>query len=238
MARPERNNVDYFPFLCKEGKAMYSIERKYGNDGYATWIKILRELAVTDFHFIDLNDDEQLMFLSAKCRVDEGVLINIINDLCRLKQLDKDLWEIKILFSQKFVDGIQDAYKKRINPCITRDGVLRLMSGEKPIKQVEPKKETIATENKPIVEHELFPQVKQTTDSFFDSLINGNEINEIARVTKIPIDFIKQKVEEFKKKCRNDYKAYGDFHFHFKNWVSKQYESIATVTPIKTNKLT
>ena len=43
MARPERNNVDYFPFLCKEGKAMFYIEQKYGNDGYATWIKLLRQ---------------------------------------------------------------------------------------------------------------------------------------------------------------------------------------------------
>ena len=33
MARPERNNVDYFPFLCKEGKAMYYIEKKYKNKG-------------------------------------------------------------------------------------------------------------------------------------------------------------------------------------------------------------
>lgn len=237
MARPERNNVDYFPFLCKEGKAMYSIERKYGNDGYATWIKILRELAVTDFHFIDLNDDEQLMFLSAKCKVQEDTLINIINDLCRLKQLDKDLWEIKILFSQKFIDGIQDAYKKRINPCITRDGVLRLMSGEKPIKQVEPKKETKASENNPVKEHDLFPQVKQSTDSFFESLINGNEVFEIARVTQIPLETIKSKIEPFRKAADLEYTSYGKFVNHFKNWLLKSKDSLV-VTSVKTTKLT
>lgn len=33
MARPQRNNVDYFPFFCKEGKSMFYIEQKYGNDG-------------------------------------------------------------------------------------------------------------------------------------------------------------------------------------------------------------
>lgn len=53
MARPERNNVDYFPFICKEGKAMYYIEQKYNNDGYATWVKLLRQLAVTNYHFLN-----------------------------------------------------------------------------------------------------------------------------------------------------------------------------------------
>ena len=27
MARPERNTVDYFPFMCDEGKKMFYIEK-------------------------------------------------------------------------------------------------------------------------------------------------------------------------------------------------------------------
>ena len=45
MARPTRNDVDYFPFMCKEGKGMYVIEEKYGNDGFATWIKISKKFS-------------------------------------------------------------------------------------------------------------------------------------------------------------------------------------------------
>ena len=41
MARPERRNVDYFPHYLSEGKKMYLIEHKYGNDGYAVWFKVL-----------------------------------------------------------------------------------------------------------------------------------------------------------------------------------------------------
>jgi hypothetical protein len=124
MARPERNNVDYFPFICKEGKSMYYIEHKYGNDGFATWIKILRMLAVTDYHFINLSNDVELMYLAAKCKISEEILKNIIKDLCSLGEIDSTLWnENKILFSQKFIDNIQDAYNKRNNKCITLEGL-------------------------------------------------------------------------------------------------------------------
>ena len=126
MARPERNNVDYFPFLCKEGTAMFYIEQKYGNDGFASWIKILRQLAVTNHHYLNLNNKAEFMLLSSKCRVSESVLNEIINDLCELGEFDKELWSNKIVWCQKFIDSIQDAYNKRNNKCITLDG-LRLL---------------------------------------------------------------------------------------------------------------
>jgi hypothetical protein len=124
MARPQRNNVDYFPFICKEGKTMYFIEQKYGNDGYATWIKILRELAVTNHHYLHLNDRVQMMFIASKCKVAEEILINIINDLCDLGEFHEQLWkENRVIFSQKFIANIRDAYKKRNNECITLRGL-------------------------------------------------------------------------------------------------------------------
>lgn len=129
MARPERNNVDYFPFLCKEGKAMYYIEKTYGNDGYASWVRILRQLAVTNYHFLNLSDKVELMYLSSKCNISSETLISIINDLCDLDEFDKELWaNNSIVFSQKFIDTIQDAYKKRNNKCITYEGLRTLLS--------------------------------------------------------------------------------------------------------------
>lgn len=119
MSRPERNNVDYFPLYCKEGKSMHYIEQRYGNDGFATWIKILRALAVTNYHFLDVSDEAELMFLSSKCNIKENILIDIINDLCKLGEIDQELWQNeKIIFSQKFISSIEDAYKNRVNKCI------------------------------------------------------------------------------------------------------------------------
>ena len=119
MARQQQNTVDYFPFLCKEGKAMYTIENKYGNDGYATWIKILRQLAVTNYHYLNLSDYTELIFLSSKCKISEEKLKEIITDLANIGEFNKELWEQnRIVFSEKFIENIKDAYARRKNECI------------------------------------------------------------------------------------------------------------------------
>lgn len=125
MARPERNNVDYFPFMCEDGNKMFYIEETYGNDGFATFVKLLRELAKTNYHFLDLSKPTTLMFLSAKCKVSKEILLSIINDLVDLGKFDATLWnENKVIWCQDFVDSIQDAYIRRNNKCITFDGLL------------------------------------------------------------------------------------------------------------------
>lgn len=124
MARPERNSVDYFPFICEEGKKMFYIEQTYGNDGFAVFVKLLRELAKTDFHYLDLQDKSTLMFLSAKCKVSVELLISIINDLAELGKFNKELWfKNRIIWCQDFIDSIQDAYIRRNNKCITFEGL-------------------------------------------------------------------------------------------------------------------
>ena len=45
MARPEKNTVEYFPFICDEGNKMFYIEETYGNDGFATFVKLCDRLA-------------------------------------------------------------------------------------------------------------------------------------------------------------------------------------------------
>lgn len=125
MARPERNNVDYFPFMCEDGNKMFYIEETYGNDGFATFVKLLRELAKTNYHFLDLSKPTTLMFLSAKCKVSKETLLSIINDLVDLGKFDATLWnENKVIWCQDFIDSIQDAYIRRNNKCITYDGLL------------------------------------------------------------------------------------------------------------------
>lgn len=133
MARPEKNTVEYFPFLCKEGKAMYYIEQRYKNDGFAAWVKILRQLCVTNYHFLDLSNATEAMFLSAKCGVELVTLRSMISDLCELGEFDKELWnERQVVWCQKLIDSIQDAYLKRKNNCITKEGVKRILEGANP----------------------------------------------------------------------------------------------------------
>lgn len=130
MARPARNNVDYFPFYCEEGEKMFCLEQTYGNDGFAVFVKLLRELARKDYHYLNLSERKTKMFLAAKCRVSIELLESIINDLVDLGKFNKELWEDNsIIWCQDFTDSIQDAYKKRNNECITFEGLLVLFDG-------------------------------------------------------------------------------------------------------------
>lgn len=130
MARPQKNTVTYFPLDCDDGKKMFYIEETYGNDGFATFIKILRELARSEYHYLNLSQPTTLMFLSAKCKISKELLEKIIKDLVDLGKFNEMLWnENKVIWCQDFIDSIQDAYFKRKNKCITIDGLLLLLEG-------------------------------------------------------------------------------------------------------------
>lgn len=119
MSRPIKNTVDYFPHFVGNGKKIAFIENKYGNNGYATWYKILEALAETDYHYLNLNDEMQMMFLVSKCRVSEDILFSILNDLSKLKAIDEVAWKNKIVWCEKFIESVQNVYDKRNNNTLT-----------------------------------------------------------------------------------------------------------------------
>jgi len=141
MARPPKLTVEYFPHQIGNGKKMFTIEERYGNDGYATWFKILEILGDTANHYLDLSDPTELMYVSSKCKIDQEKLINILNDLCQLDEIDPDLWSEKIVWNQKFVDSIQSAYAKRTVPCITKPRLIAMLYEKGKIKNIKPLKE-------------------------------------------------------------------------------------------------
>ena len=120
MARQERNNIDYFPHPVKHGKKMFYIRTTYGNDGYTAWFMLLEKLGDANYHFLDLQNSIEMMYLTSEIMITEEKLSAIIEDLVRLEEFDKDLWDgDKILFNQKFTDNILDAYKRRSNNCLS-----------------------------------------------------------------------------------------------------------------------
>ena len=119
MARQQRNDVDYFPHGVNHGKKMSIIRGKFGNDGYAVWFMILEELGKANYHYLNLDDEMQLMYLSDQFKVDEKMLLDIVELLVKFGEFDKEFWtKSKIIWSQKFNDSIADAYKKRYVPGV------------------------------------------------------------------------------------------------------------------------
>lgn len=249
MARPPKNNVEYFPFICEDGKKMFYIEETYGNDGFATFVKLLRELAKADNHYLNLSSQSTVMFLSAKCKVSKEKLISIVNDLVELGKFDKVLWnENSIIWCQDFVDSIQDAYKKRINKCITYEGLLLLLISLGVRKQSKiPSKVHGNTQTK---EEETKEEETKENESDEDAKnraqISSTHLNEFQ---KISIDDCRKKYDLENVNLRNDLgaylhikpdeviilhnnfdlmlktkepeKQYNDYTRHFSNWARK-----------------
>jgi len=113
MGRPIKNTVKYFPHSCTHGKTMFIIESKYGNNGYAFWFKLLEKLGSAENHFIDLRDEIELEYLAAETKFPAEETQNILDLLSRLNAIDRELWKHRIIWCQKFVDNIAEAYRKR-----------------------------------------------------------------------------------------------------------------------------
>jgi hypothetical protein len=89
---------------------------------------LLEELGKAEYHHLNLSDKVQLMYLSSSFMVNESVLEEIINTLVEFKEFDEELWrDHRILYNQKFVDNVSDAYKKRNNQCVNRESLLQLI---------------------------------------------------------------------------------------------------------------
>lgn len=126
MARSQRHNVDFFLHKCSHGKRMKYLENEYGNDGYATWFKILEQLGKENYHFIHLENDLDTLMLADFCiphmstekqsqfQSREKLLLSIINDMVKLGIFHRELWEkYKILWCQEFVSSLKYVYDKR-----------------------------------------------------------------------------------------------------------------------------
>jgi len=137
MARPNRNDVDYFPLYCKEGKTMHFIRNKFGNDGYVVWIRTLRALAVKNYHYLDFNDETELLFHASDCNVEPDVVLGVLNCLAKFGEIDSEFWECNVVWSEKFIDSIKDAYRKRAVKIQLRADILRLSSALNHISSAE-----------------------------------------------------------------------------------------------------
>ena len=115
MARPKKKTVDYFPHIIKDGKTITILENRFGNDGYAFWFKLLEILGSTEGHSYRYENTANKEFLYAKTNVDKEKAEKILDLLAELEAIDSKLWEHNIIWSDNFIENIEDVYKKRSN---------------------------------------------------------------------------------------------------------------------------
>jgi len=130
MARPERHDVDYFPFYAKRGKTLNILQSKYGLEGIGFFTNLMRFLSLTPDHYYCMQDETERLNLFAEIGIDENKGLAMIELMVKTGKLDKELWEkYKVIVSQAFLESIKDAYKKRSIKIITIEEIKKKFDG-------------------------------------------------------------------------------------------------------------
>jgi hypothetical protein len=121
MGRPERHDVDYFPFFAKRGKTLNILQSKFGLEGIGFFTNLMRFLALTPDHYYCIADEtDRLNFFAEIGLIDENKGIAMIELMVKTKKLDKDLWENhKVIACEDFLKSLEPVYEKRNNKEIT-----------------------------------------------------------------------------------------------------------------------
>ena len=115
MGRPGKQTVDYFPHYAgaSDGKTLFVLQNRFHNDGYAFWFKLLEILSLSEGHYYNYQKPADWQFLLAKTGVSADIGMEILAALADVEAIDKELYEHKVIWCQKFVDNLADLYKRR-----------------------------------------------------------------------------------------------------------------------------
>jgi hypothetical protein len=120
MARPERHDVDYFPFFAKRGKTLNILQSKYGLEGIGFFTNLMRFLALTPDHYYCIKEEYDKLNFFAEIGIEEEKGIAMIELMVKTGKLDNGLWEgHKVIACEAFLESLEEAYKKRNNKIIT-----------------------------------------------------------------------------------------------------------------------
>ena len=131
MARTEKDTVTYFPHdsHASSGDTLTVLQSRWGNNGYAVWFKLLEKIAAADGHYIDCRNPVKWNLLVAQLGVDEITTVEIIKLLVVMGNIDRELWDSRVIWIQKLVDNVAGVYQNRRRevpqkPVITPDNAI------------------------------------------------------------------------------------------------------------------
>jgi ribosomal protein S13 len=130
MSRPRKNIVDYFPHDCNQDMILDIIVGQYGNDGYVFFYRLRELLGRTDGHTYKCETQLELNYLLTQTVNDGEKVKAIINLLCELGAIDKEIWDNEQrIWWQSFVDLLDGVYDKRKNDKPTKNSFRSLNKG-------------------------------------------------------------------------------------------------------------
>jgi len=130
--RKQKNIVDYYPFFVNEGRTSRFIDNKYGNNGIAVWVRILRELGKSENHYIHIGDKKVVLDLISICKLSRNDWWSIINDLVEFDVFDKELLDdFQVLWSLEFTESLEKVYKKRQRQPFYKSDIINYLSDDK-----------------------------------------------------------------------------------------------------------
>jgi len=126
MARPEKHDVDYFPFYVKDGKTLFILETQYGCKGTGFFTNLMRFLCQTPDHYFCINDESDRLYFFAKVKCDEVSGSAMLDIMAKTGKIHTHLWVSgSVIVSPDLLLSLSDAYSKRKNSIITIDEIIK-----------------------------------------------------------------------------------------------------------------
>jgi len=113
MPRSATNTVDYFPHFAEQGKTLFILKARFGNDGYAFWFQLLELLCKEENHAYDFTADPAWQYLLARTGVNEITGTEILKVLADLGKIDPEMLRRKVIWCENLIKNIANVYKKR-----------------------------------------------------------------------------------------------------------------------------
>lgn len=117
---------------ARPGKTLFILERRWGNDGYAFWFKLLEILTASDGHVFNLNNPQDCEYFWARMGLSGGISgPEILDLLASLGNIDADLWKLhKVIWCQNLVDRLSESvWAKRGRSAPTKPSMNGNISG-------------------------------------------------------------------------------------------------------------
>jgi len=194
MARPVKNNADYFPHDAgmRNDRKIKALRAKFGLIGYAFWNMLLETLTESNNLEIGLNDIEIELLAS-----DFGVTIDDFNTMIEyLNKINLIVINNDVLYCPKLIERLTPLFEKRKRDNMYRDKKKDIIDDENPKKKNyrdsnQPKNEfsTSKTILKDIIDVEN-PTVKE-------SKVKESKVNNIiSESAKVVLEYLNEKANK------------------------------------------